>query len=125
MLTKEDKKDIKKIFNDGLDQFSRDILKPAFDSMATKDDIANMATKDDIKKIKEELQTKPSTTLMNNRFDRMEDRMKEQIADPSFKRDQKLNEKTNEVALKLEKKKVFSDDDTKDIMKITPVPAGV
>ncbi|MFH1890301.1 MAG: hypothetical protein ABIJ91_01905 [Candidatus Kuenenbacteria bacterium] len=118
MLDKQDKKDIKEIFDDSFDKIAAGLLKPSFDQVGI--DIKRLEK--DIKKMDE---TKPSIEQMNFRFDRMEQKMEQYAIEPSIKRDKKLNEKIDVVAKKLCAKKIFSDKDTEDIMRITPFSVGV
>lgn len=54
MLTREDKEEIKNIVVDVI----REVVLPAFEIVATKDDIKDMATKHDIRRLEEKLDDK-------------------------------------------------------------------
>lgn len=47
-ITETDKKDIRLIFNEGIQQLVLPILDDIYEKMATKEDLKKMATKDDI-----------------------------------------------------------------------------
>lgn len=131
MLIKQDRQEIKKMIKDevtaALEEFSRDIFLPAFEKMATKEELELLATKDDLVFLatKEELASKPSLAQIQFMFDQQRKYILQDVTEPSIKRDKKLNLKTDTVAVKLETKKVFTKKDIKDIKLIAPLAVSL
>lgn len=54
-MKEQDKREIRQIFNEGLEQLVLPILDDIYNKMATKEDLKNMTTKKDLKDLKEDV----------------------------------------------------------------------